>query len=275
MPIKVLKSNTNGQRNTQRISYDHLDKVKPYGALTSGLVKKGGRNNYGRITVRHKGGGSKRLYRMIDFKRNKDDVPAKVETIEYDPNRSAFIARVLYRDGQRKYIIAPYNIKKGQELISSKSLVDVSDGNTMTLKELPLGTVIHNVELKPGKGAQIARSAGSRCQLLARNQGFAQVKMPSGEIRIIPELCRATVGIVSNPENSNKKLGKAGKSRHLGIRPTVRGVSMNPVDHPHGGGEGRSSGGRHPVSPWAVPTKGYKTRKNKRTDKFIIKKRTQ
>ena len=275
MAIKVLRPNTNGQRNTQKLSYDHLDKVKPCSALTTGLKKNGGRNNYGRITVRHKGGGSKRLYRIIDFKRNKLDIPAKVETLEYDPNRTAYIAKLLYLDGQRSYVVAASNMTKGQVLLSSDKLVDVVDGNSMLLRDLPLGTVVHNVELKPGKGAQIARSAGSRCQLVARNAGFAQLKMPSGEIRRVPELCRATVGVVSNLDHANRKLGKAGKKRHLGVRPTVRGVAMNPVDHPHGGGEGRTSGGRHPVSPWAVATKGFKTRKNKRTDKYIVKKRSK
>lgn len=273
MALKTLKPGTNGQRGTQLVDYRELSKVAPYRSLTTGLRKKGGRNNAGRITVRHRGGGAKRRYRIIDFRRTKKDMDAVVETIEYDPNRTGFIARLLYSDGQRSYILASSKLKKGQTIRASDKQIDVSSGNAMPLTEVPLGSLVHNVEMKPGGGGKIARSAGSRCQLVARNQGYAQMKMPSGEIRKIPEKCMATVGVVSNVDHSNRKVGKAGRKRHLGIRPTVRGVVMNPVDHPHGGGEGRTSGGRHPVSPWAMPTKGYKTRNNKRTDKFIIKRR--
>lgn len=264
---------TNGLRGTQVVDYRELDSVKPYAPLTVGLRSKGGRNNTGRITVRHRGGGVKRKYRIIDFKRDKYDIPARVESLQYDPNRSAFIALVLYADGGRSYILAPSSMKKGDTVVASRSQVDIRNGNAMPLSEIPLGSFVHNVELKPGKGGQLARSAGGRCQLVARNQGYAQLRMPSGEIRRVLDRCMATIGTVSNAEHSNRKLGKAGKKRHLGIRPTVRGVAMNPVDHPHGGGEGRTSGGRHPVTPWAVCTKGHKTRKNKRTDRWIVKRR--
>lgn len=273
MALKTLKPGTNGQRGTQLVDYRELSKVAPYRSLTTGLRKKGGRNNAGRITVRHRGGGAKRRYRIIDFRRTKKDMDAVVETIEYDPNRTGFIARLLYSDGQRSYILASSKLKQGQTIRASDKQIDVSSGNAMPLTEVPLGSLVHNVEMKPGGGGKIARSAGSRCQLVARNQGYAQMKMPSGEIRKIPEKCMATVGVVSNVDHANRKVGKAGRKRHLGVRPTVRGVVMNPVDHPHGGGEGRTSGGRHPVSPWAMPTKGHKTRNNKRTDKFIIKRR--
>lgn len=273
MPLKVKRPMTNGQRHTQLVDYRQLDKGGPYRPLTKGLIKTGGRNNTGRITVRHRGGGAKRLYRIIDFKRDKIGIPAKVESIEYDPNRTAFIALLLYRDGQRCYIIAPSELKKGDVIISDNKRVEVSPGNAMPLSEIPLGTVVHNIEMRPGGGGKIARSAGSRCQLVARNQGYAQLRMPSGEIRKVLQVCRATVGAVSNNEHNNRKIGKAGRKRHLGVRPTVRGVAMNPVDHPHGGGEGRTSGGRHPVTPWAVPTKGYKTRRNKRTTSLIVKDR--
>ncbi|MCY4443257.1 MAG: 50S ribosomal protein L2 [Proteobacteria bacterium] len=273
MALKSYKPRTNGLRGTQIVDYRELDAVRPYRPLTKGLRSRAGRNNYGRITVRHRGGGAKRLYRIVDFKRDKLDVEATVETLEYDPNRSAFIALVLYTDGQRRYILAPAGLKKGDKVLAAHSQVDVSPGNAMRLVDVPLGNFVHNVEMKPGKGGQLARSAGSRCQLVARNLGYAQLRMPSGEIRRVPEMCMATVGVVSNGDRVNRKIGKAGKKRHMGVRPTVRGVAMNPVDHPHGGGEGRTSGGRHPVTPWAVPTKGHKTRKNKRTDKWIIKHR--
>ncbi|MCY4380903.1 MAG: 50S ribosomal protein L2 [Proteobacteria bacterium] len=274
MALKILKPGTNGQRGTQLVDYRHLDHVAPYKPLTKGVTKKGGRNNTGRITVRHQGGGAKRRYRMIDFKRSKIDMAAVVETIEYDPNRSGFIARILYKDGQRSYILAPNTLTKGQKVLSSKTRrLDVVPGNAMLLKEIPLGSFVHNVEMRPGQGGLLARSAGSRCQLVARNLGFAQMRMPSGEVRKVSERCMATIGVMSNVDHGNRKIGKAGRKRHLGVRPTVRGVAMNPVDHPHGGGEGRTSGGRHPVTPWAVPTKGHKTRRNKRTDKYIIKRR--
>lgn len=273
MALKTINPKTNAQRGTQLVDYRELSSVEPYKPLTIGLRKKGGRNNAGRITVRHRGGGAKRRYRIIDFKRSKQNMDATVETIEYDPNRTGFIARLLYKDGQRRYMLAPHKLQLGQIVHSSQQQVDIASGNTMPLAQIPLGSLVYNVEMKPGGGGKIARSAGTKCQLVARNQGYAQMKMPSGEIRKIPELCLATIGVVSNVDHGNRKLGKAGRKRHLGMRPTVRGVVMNPVDHPHGGGEGRTSGGRHPVSPWAKPTKGYKTRRNKRTDKFIIKRR--
>ena len=274
MSLKTYKSTTNGIRGMQTVDYKSLDKVEPYKPLLRPLRKSGGRNNTGRITVRHRGGGAKRAYRIIDFKRNKVDIVGRVEYIEYDPNRTAFIARVVYTDGERRYILAPSGLEKGAKIVSSAH-TDVKPGNTMLLSNIPFGTNVHNIEMKPGKGGQIARSAGSYCQLVGRTNGYAQLKMPSGEMRMVPEGCRATIGVVSNSDHSNRKVGKACKKRHLGIRPTVRGVAMNPVDHPHGGGEGRTSGGRHPVTPWAVPTKGHKTRNNKRTDKFIIKRRNK
>ena len=274
MGLKTYKATTNGLRNMTSLDYRALDKVEPYKPLTRALKKTGGRNNTGRITVRHIGGGAKRSYRIIDFKRNKFDVPGKVEYIEYDPNRTAFIARIVYKDGERRYIIAPAGLEKGASIVSADT-ADVKVGNAMLLSNIPFGTTVHNIEMKPGKGGQIARSAGSSCQLVGRTNGYAQLKMPSGEMRLVPEGCRATIGSVGNADHSNRKIGKAGKKRHMGVRPTVRGVAMNPVDHPHGGGEGRTSGGRHPVTPWAVPTKGHKTRHNKRTDKFIVKRRNK
>ena len=272
MSLKKYKPTTPGQRNSSSVSYTELDKVAPIRSLLAPLSKKAGRNNTGRIVVRHKGGGAKRHYRIIDFKRNKRDIEAKVESIEYDPNRTAFIARLLYKDGERRYILAPDGLKKGSSVISTDKC-DIQPGNTMPLMNMPYGTIIHNIEMKPGKGGQLARSAGSSAQLVGRVDGYAQLKMPSGEFRTVREECYATVGSVSNPDHGNIKIGKAGRKRWLGVRPTVRGVAMNPVDHPHGGGEGRTSGGRHPVTPWAVPTKGHKTRKNKRTDKSIIRRR--
>jgi large subunit ribosomal protein L2 len=269
MGIKTYKGITPGLRNSSVVDYSCLDKVKAHKPLLKILKTNSGRNNNGRITVRHRGGGAKRLYRIVDFKRNKNDIVGKVEYVEYDPNRTAFLARILYADGERRYIICPDGLKKNDQIVSGEH-TDVKPGNAMKLKNIPLGTIVHNVELKPGKGAQIARSAGSSCRLAGRLGAYVQLKMPSGELRKIPADCLATVGIVSNVDHFNRKLGKAGRKRWLGIRPTVRGVAMNPVDHPHGGGEGRTSGGRHPVSPWAVPTKGFKTRKNKRTQKMII-----
>lgn len=280
MGIKNYKAMTPGQRGMSTIDYSCLDRVEPLKSKLSTRSKTGGRNNLGRITVRHRGGGAKRKYREIDFKRNKKDMKAKVEYLEYDPNRTAFIARLVYSDGKREYIIAPSELKKNDVIISSDK-ADIKPGNAMPIKNIPLGSVIHNIEKSPGGGAQFARSAGSSCQIAgksSKNKGdktvtYVQVKMPSGELRMFQGDCLASIGVVSNLDNSNKKLGKAGKKRYLGIRPTVRGVAMNPVDHPHGGGEGRTSGGRHPVSPWAVPTKGYKTRNNRRTDKLIVKRR--
>jgi large subunit ribosomal protein L2 len=233
-----------------------------------------GRNNTGRITIRHQGGGARRHYRMIDWRRDKLDIAGKVEYVEYDPNRSAFIARILYADGDRRYILCPDGLAKGDQVVSSKT-ADVKVGNAMPLSNVPVGTFVHNIEMRPGKGGQMARSAGTFAQLMGRVEGFAQLRMPSGEMRRVPEECFASIGQVGNKDHFNETIGKAGRSRWLGIRPTVRGCTMNPVDHPHGGGEGRGKGGKHPVSPWAQPTKGYKTRKNKRTAKNIIRDRRQ
>ncbi len=272
MAVRSFKGITPGQRQTILVDYSELDRVEPYKPLTVALNKSGGRNSYGRITVRHRGGGHKRQYRILDFKRDKREIWGTVEYVEYDPNRTAFIARILYADGERRYILCPAGLKKADKVMASDS-ADIKPGNALPLSKIPFGTMINNVELLPGKGGQMARSAGSYCQLAGRTGGYAQLKMPSGELRRVPEGCYATIGVVSNSDHANTNLGKAGRKRWLGIRPTVRGVAMNPVDHPHGGGEGRTSGGRHPVSPWAMPTKGYKTRKNKRTDKFIITRR--
>lgn len=242
--------------------------------MTEGLTSSGGRNNKGRMTARRRGGGHKRLYRKIDFKRNKLDISATVERLEYDPNRSAFIALLKYDDGELSYIVAPQRLSVGDKVISSEK-ADIKPGNTMPMKKMPIGTIIHNIEMKPGKGAQLIRSAGTFAQLVGRDQGMAILKLTSGEQRLIPDVCKATVGAVSNPDNSNTKLAKAGRNRWKGKRPSVRGVVMNPVDHPHGGGEGKTSGGRHPVTPWGVPTKGKKTRSNKDSDKFIVRTRHQ
>jgi large subunit ribosomal protein L2 len=243
--------------------------------LSSLITKKsktGGRNNAGRITTRHIGGGHKQHYRIIDFKRNKDNIPAKVERIEYDPNRSAYIALLLYNDGERRYIIAPKNLKVNDQVVSGEK-ASVNVGNTLVLKDIPVGTILHCVELKPGKGAQLARSAGTYVQFVAKEGQYATLRLKSGEVRKVLTECRATIGEVSNQEHSLKSFGKAGAKRWIGVRPTVRGVAMNPIDHPHGGGEGKTSGGRHPVSPWGVPTKGYRTRSNKRTDSLIVRRR--
>ena len=250
----------------------NLWKGRPEKSLSCGLTKNGGRNNSGRITMRRKGGGAKKLYRKIDFRRSKVDIKATVERIEYDPNRSAFIALIKYEDGELSYILAPQKLLVGDSVISSDK-ADIKPGNSMPFTGLPIGTIIHNIELKPGKGAQLARSAGVYAQFVGRDRGYAQIKLSSGELRIVRQECRATVGAVSNPDNSNQNFGKAGRNRHKGIRPSVRGVVMNPIDHPHGGGEGRTSGGRHPVTPWGKPTKGAKTRKNKTTDKYILRSR--
>ncbi len=241
-------------------------------ALTQGLTKSGGRNNTGRITMRRIGGGAKRLYRIVDFKRNKLDIAAVVERIEYDPNRTAFIALIRYEDGEQAYILAPQRLAIGDKVIAAAK-VDVKPGNAMPFSGMPLGTIVHNVELKPGKGGQIARAAGTYAQFVGRDGGYAQLRLSSGELRMVRQECMATIGAVSNPDNSNQNLGKAGRNRHYGIRPSVRGVAMNPIDHPHGGGEGRTSGGRTPVTPWGKDTKGRKTRSNKATDKYIIRSR--
>lgn len=274
MAIKQYKPTSPGRRGMSVVDYGHLDDVQPLSSLTVSLKKHSGRNNHGRITTRHKGGAQRRKYRMIDWKRNKMDVVGVIETLEYDPNRTAFVALVLYKDGERRYILAPDKIEKGMEIVASDK-ADVKVGNAMPLRSIPFGIDIHNIEMRPGSGAQLVRSAGGRCQLVGRVDGYAQLKLPSGEMRRVPENCMATIGAVSNHDHSNVSIGKAGRARHKGIRPTVRGVVMNPVDHPHGGGEGKTSGGRHPVSPWAVQTKGYKTRKNKRTNKDIIRRRTK
>ncbi len=273
MALKTFKPTSPSRRNLVQVDRSELYKGRPEKSLTEGLTKTGGRNNKGRITSRRQGGGHKRLYRMVDFKRNKLDVTATVERIEYDPNRTAFIAFITYDDGTKSYIIAPQRLAVGDKVVSATSSADVKPGNAMPLRGMPVGTIIHNVEMKPGKGGQIARSAGGYAQLVGRDGGYAQVRLKSGEMRAIHQECRATVGAVSNPDHMNINLGKAGRKRWLGKRPQVRGVAMNPVDHPHGGGEGRTSGGRHPVTPWGKPTKGAKTRSNKATDKFIIRSR--
>ncbi|MCB9982687.1 MAG: 50S ribosomal protein L2 [Rhodospirillales bacterium] len=272
MALKKYNPTSPGQRQLVQIDRKDLYKGKPEKALTEGLNKTGGRNNHGRITTRHIGGGHKRRYRLIDWKRDKWNVEGTVERLEYDPNRTAFIALISYEDGEKRYIVAPQRLNAGDKIIAGDK-VDVKPGNCMPLRSMPVGTIIHNIEMKPGKGAQMIRSAGTFAQLVGRDQGYAQVKLSSGELRVVRGDCIATVGAVSNPDHMNTNDGKAGRTRWKGKRPTVRGVVMNPVDHPHGGGEGRTSGGRHPVTPWGVPTKGYKTRKNKATDKYIIRRR--
>ncbi|MFT7006313.1 MAG: large subunit ribosomal protein L2 [Colwellia sp.] len=273
MAIVKCKPTSPGRRHLVKVVNKELHKGKPYAPLLDTKSKSGGRNNNGRITVRHIGGGHKQHYRMIDFKRTKDGIPANIERIEYDPNRSANIALVLYADGERRYILAPKGLSAG-DTIQSGVDAPIKPGNTMPLRNTPLGSVIHAIELKPGKGAQIARAAGTYAQLVAKDGAYVTLRLRSGEMRKIEADCRATLGEIGNSEHMLRSLGKAGASRWRGVRPTVRGVAMNPVDHPHGGGEGKTSGGRHPVSPWGVPTKGYKTRSNKRTDKFIVRRRT-
>lgn len=273
MGIKSNKPTSAGVRFRTGDDYKDVTTNKPFKPLTTSLKKKSGRNNYGRITVRHKGGGHKKLYRIIDFKRDKENIPAKVRTIEYDPNRSARIALLAYSDGEYRYIIAPIGLKVGDTVLSGSD-ADIKPGNSLKLKDIPVGTIVHNVEMRPGKGGQLARSAGTYSQLLSKEGGYCHLRLPSGEIRLVLAECKATIGQVSNPEHENIKIGKAGRARWFGVRPTVRGVAMNPIDHPHGGGEGRTSGGRHPVSPWGMPTKGYKTRKkNKPSNKYIVTKR--
>jgi large subunit ribosomal protein L2 len=272
MALKSYKPTTPSLRQLVIVDRSELWKGKPVKALTRGKSSTGGRNNHGRITSDHRGGGHKRRLRLIDFKRRKFDVVATVERLEYDPNRSAFIALVKYADGEQSYILAPQRIKAGDQIVSGER-VDIKPGNAMPLANMPVGTIVHNVELKKGRGGQLARSAGTYVQLVGKDAGYAQIKLTSGELRLVPGECLATVGAVSNPDNQNTVIGKAGRSRWLGIRPVVRGVAMNAVDHPHGGGEGRTSGGRHPVTPWGKPTKGKKTRKNKSTDKLIIRRR--
>ena len=274
MAIVKSKPTSPGRRFVVTVVGAELHKGQPHAPLVEKRTKNGGRNNKGRITTRHRGGGHRQRYRIIDFKRNKDGVPGRVEHLEYDPNRSAHIALVLYADGERRYILAPRGVTAGVE-IHNGSEAPIKPGNALPLRNIPLGTVVHNIELKPGKGGQIARSAGCGVQLVAREGTHATLRLRSGEMRKVPVDCRATIGEVGNSEHNLRSLGKAGATRWRGVRPTVRGVAMNPVDHPHGGGEGRTSGGRHPVSPWGVPTKGYKTRKNKRTDNMIVRRRNQ
>ena len=272
MALKTFNPTSPGRRQLVLVDRSGLHKGRPVKALTEGLTKNGGRNNTGRITARRIGGGAKKLYRKVDFKRRKFDVEATVERIEYDPNRTAFIALIKYDDGELSYILAPQRLGVGDKVISSDS-ADIKPGNCLPLKNIPVGTIIHNIEMKPEKGAQMIRSAGSYAQLVGRADGYAQIKLSSGELRMVLDRCLATVGAVSNPDNMNQNLGKAGRKRYLGKRPSVRGVVMNPFDHPHGGGEGKSSGGRHPVTPWGKKTRGPKTRKNKATDRLIIRSR--
>ena len=274
MALVKMKPTSPGRRHQVRVVNKELHKGKPHKALLESQSRSGGRNNNGRITTRHVGGGHKQHYRIIDFKRNKDGVPAVVERLEYDPNRTANIALLKYADGERRYIIAPKGVSAGAAIVSGDSAV-ISPGNAMQIKNIPVGTVIHCIELKPGKGAQIARSAGASVQLVAREGRYSTLRLRSGEMRKVLSACRATIGEVGNQEHGLRKLGKAGAKRHMGVRPTVRGVAMNPIDHPHGGGEGKTSGGRHPVSPWGTPTKGFKTRKNKSTDSLIVRRRNK
>ena len=272
MALKHYKPTTPSQRELVLVDRSALWKGKPVKTLTEGLNKSGGRNNHGRATVWSRGGGHKRRYRLIDFKRRKFDVPATVERLEYDPNRTAFIALIRYEDGELSYIVAPQRLRVGDSVISAER-ADIVPGNAMPMQNIPVGTIIHNIEMKPGKGAQIARSAGAYAQLVGKDAGYALLRLGSGEQRMVRAECMATIGAVSNPDHQNINLGKAGRSRWLGRRPTVRGVAMNPVDHPHGGGEGRTSGGRHPVTPWGKPTKGKRTRSNKSTDRLILRRR--
>ena len=272
MALKNFKPVTSTRRHLVLVDHSELHKGKPVKKLTVGLTGNGGRNNFGRITARRRGGGHKRKYRMVDFKRQKFDVAATVERLEYDPNRTANIALLKYADGERRYIIAPKGVHAGDPIMSGPTS-PIKPGNTLAIRNIPVGSVIHCVELKPGKGAQMVRSAGGSCQLVAREGTYATLRMRSGEMRRVLSECRATLGEVGNSEHSLRSLGKAGAKRWRGVRPTVRGVAMNPVDHPHGGGEGKTSGGRHPVTPWGVPTKGHKTRKNKRTDDLIVRRR--
>ena len=272
MALKTFKPTSPSRRQVVLVDKSELWKGRPVKTLTEGLQKSGGRNNLGRITTRHHGGGHKQLYRVVDFKRRKFDVDGTVERLEYDPNRTAFIALVKYSDGERAYILAPQRLSVGDKVVSGER-VDIKPGNTLPLRNIPVGTIIHNVEFKPGKGGQIARSAGTFVQLVGKDQGYALLRLASGEVRRVQLECLGSIGAVSNPDQQNVVLGKAGRTRWKGVRPTVRGTAMNPIDHPHGGGEGRTKGGRHPVTPWGQPTKGYKTRHNKQTDKYIVRRR--
>jgi large subunit ribosomal protein L2 len=272
MALKTFNPTSPGRRQLVIVNREELYTGKPVKKLTEGLTKSGGRNNAGRVTAFRHGGGHKRAYRTIDFKRRKWNVEAVVERLEYDPNRTAFIALIKYKDGEQAYIIAPQRLKAGDTIVAGER-VDVKPGNAMPLKAIPVGTIIHNVELKPLKGAQMARSAGTYAQVVGRDAGYAQIRLGSGEVRMVPDVCMATIGAVSNPDNMNEVLGKAGRAIHMGRKPSVRGVAMNPVDHPHGGGEGKTSGGRHPVTPWGKKTRGPKTRKTKPSDRLIIRRR--
>ena len=272
MTVKSHKPTSPGRRFQKSSAFEEITSKKPQKSLLRPIKKSGGRNSAGRMTCRHRGGGHKRLYRIIDFKRDKDGIPARVATIEYDPNRSANIALLHYSDGEKRYILAPLGLQVGDRVISGTE-AEIRAGNTIVLRDIPLGTQIHNIELNPGHGGQMARCAGSYAQLMAKEGKYAQIKLPSGEVRMVSLNCRATIGQIGNLGHESISLGKAGKNRWRGRRPHVRGVAMNPVDHPHGGGEGKSSGGRHPVTPWGVPTKGYKTRVKKASDKFIVKRR--
>jgi len=274
MAVKKVKPTSSGRRFQEYSTFEEITKTTPEKSLLKPIKKTGGRNSNGRITARHRGGGHKRHYRVIDFKRNKEGIPAKVASIEYDPNRSARIALLNYADGEKRYILAPVNLSVGDTVISGEG-ADIKPGNTLALNNIPLGTYIHNIELRIGKGGQIVRSAGSFAQLTAKEAPYALIKLPSGEVRRVLLKCKATIGQIGNTDHENISIGKAGRKRRLGIRPSVRGVAMNPVDHPMGGGEGRSSGGRHPCSPWGQPAKGFRTRKNKKTDRFIVKRRTK
>jgi large subunit ribosomal protein L2 len=274
MALRKYNPTSPGQRGLVTVDRSELYKGKPVKKLTEGLTKTGGRNNSGHTTAWHKGGGHKRRYRMVDFKRTKRDVTAVIERLEYDPNRTAFIALITYEDGEQSYILAPQRVAVGDKVVSSAK-ADIKPGNAMPLSAIPVGTIIHNVEMKPGKGGQLARSAGTYVQLIGRDQSYSILRLTSSEVRMVRSECMATIGAVSNSDQQNIKIGKAGRSRWLGRRPHVRGVAMNPIDHPHGGGEGKTSGGRHPVTPWGKPTKGKKTRSNKSTDKFIMRSRHQ
>ncbi|HDT13157.1 MAG TPA: 50S ribosomal protein L2 [Candidatus Aminicenantes bacterium] len=275
MGIKTYRPMTPGLRHRTGNRYDELTGDDPHKPLLVHLPKSGGRDNRGRLSMRNRGGGHKKLYRIVDFKRDKIDVPGSVETVEYDPNRSSFISLVKYRDGERRYIIYPAGLQVGQEIVSTDRQADILPGNAMPLRFIPLGTIIHNIELRKGKGGQVAKSAGAGAQILAKEGDYAQVRLPSSEIRKVHLDCRATIGQIGNLDHSNIKVGKAGRNRWKGIRPHVRGTAMNPIDHPHGGGEGKAKGGRHPVSPTGIPTKGFKTRRNKRTQAFIVRRRSK
>ena len=273
MAIKVYKPITPGQRNMTGYSFEEITKTRPERSLLVNRKKHSGRNMYGRITVRHQGGGNRRVIRLVDFKRNKVDIPARVAAIEYDPNRTARLALLVFADGEKRYIVAPVGLKVGDTVVSGRN-ADIRPGNTLPISSIPVGTMIHNIELKEGRGGQLVRSAGTAAQLLAKEGDYAQLRLPSGEVRLVRQVCYATIGQVGNLDHGNIKLGKAGRKRHMGIRPTVRGTAMSPRDHPHGGGEGRQPAGMPgPKSPWGMPTRGYKTRKNKQTDKYIVRRR--